>query len=43
MLKVIDNMAVWVGDYAESDTDVWFIPAFGESHLCFRDAHKHKI
>lgn len=43
MLQVINNSAVWIEGDSESDTDVWFMPGFGESHLCFREAFKYPI
>ena len=43
MLKVINNIALWIEGNSESETDVWFLPGFAESHLCFRDAFKHRI
>ena len=43
MLKVINNTALWIEGNSESETDVWFLPGFGESHLCFRGAFKHRI
>ena len=43
MLKVINNIAIWIAGNKQSDTDVWFLPGFAESHLCFRDAFEYAI
>ena len=43
MLKVINNIALWINGSEENDVDVWFLPGFAESHLCFREALKHEI
>jgi pimeloyl-ACP methyl ester carboxylesterase len=39
--RVHDGVAVWLGDLRGSDIDVWFLHAFADSHLCFRDAFAH--
>ena len=43
MLKVIDNIAVWIGGSEKSNLDIWFLPGFAESHLCFRNAFSQTI
>ena len=43
MLNVVNNIAIWIEGNSESETDVWFLPGFAESHLCFRGAFKHEI
>jgi len=43
MLKVINDIALWIEGNSESKIDVWFLPGFAESHLCFREAFKHRI
>lgn len=43
MLQVVDNIAMWIAGSQESDIDVWFLPGFAESHLCFRDAFRQKL
>ena len=43
MLKVINDIAIWIEGNSENNTDVWLLPGFAESHLCFRDAFKHEI
>lgn len=43
MLHVINDIAIWIEGNSESETDVWFLPGFAESHLCFRDAFKYNI
>jgi pimeloyl-ACP methyl ester carboxylesterase len=40
-LQVHDGVAVWLSDSRGSDLDVWFLHAFADSHLCFRDAFAH--
>lgn len=42
-LQVHKNIAVWTGGSLLADTDIWFLHAFGDSHLCFRDAFAHPI
>jgi pimeloyl-ACP methyl ester carboxylesterase len=37
-LQVCEGVAVWLGGSGKSDIDVWFLHAFADSHLCFRDA-----
>jgi pimeloyl-ACP methyl ester carboxylesterase len=40
-LQLCDGVAVWLNDSRGSDIDVWFLHAFADSHLCFRDAFAH--
>src|SRR4030042_2018139 len=42
-LQLHKDIAVWSGGSPLTDTDIWFLPGFGESHLCFRDAFAHPI
>lgn len=42
-LHVHKNVAVWSSGSELTDIDVWFLHAFGESSLCFRDAFVHPI
>lgn len=43
VLNVVDNTAVWVGGDQASDLDLWFLPGFAESHLCFRGAFGQEV
>lgn len=43
MLKVVNDTAVWIGGYDKANLDLWFLPGFAESHLCFRDAFSQEI
>lgn len=43
MLKVVNDTVVWIGGSGKADLDLWFLPGFGESHLCFRDAFGQEI
>ena len=40
-LQVHDGVAVWSGGADVADIDVWFLHAFADSHLCFREAYAH--
>jgi pimeloyl-ACP methyl ester carboxylesterase len=42
-LQVHGGAALWTGGSAESDLDVWFLHALGDSHLCFRHAFAHPL
>ncbi len=42
-LTVINNTAIWLGGNQESETDAWFLPGFGDSHLCYREVFFHDI
>lgn len=37
-LSVHRGLAVWSGGHARAAIDIWFHPAFGDSHLSFREA-----
>jgi pimeloyl-ACP methyl ester carboxylesterase len=37
------GVAVWSGGDPSSEIDIWFLPALGDSHLCFRDVFKQPI
>jgi hypothetical protein len=34
-LRVEAGMAVWCGGAARAACDLWLLPGFGDSHLCF--------
>lgn len=40
-LQVHAGVAVWPGGADVADIDVWFLHAFADSHLCFREAYAH--
>jgi pimeloyl-ACP methyl ester carboxylesterase len=40
-LHVHDGIAVWAAGLDAADIDVWFLHAFADSHLSFRDAFAH--
>ena len=42
-LKVVNDTAVWIGGSDKANLDLWFLPGFAESHLCFRDAFSQAI
>jgi pimeloyl-ACP methyl ester carboxylesterase len=42
-LIVLKNVAVWIGGSFKSDLDIWFLPCFAGSHLCFREAFSQPI
>jgi len=43
MLKVINDTAIWIGGSEKSNLDIWFLPGFAESHLCFRNVFSQAI
>jgi pimeloyl-ACP methyl ester carboxylesterase len=42
-LHVHEGIAVWSGGDPSADIDIWFLPALGDSHLCFRGIFSHPI
>lgn len=42
-LSVHRGVAVWSGGASRAAIDVWFHPALGDSHLCFREAFSSSL
>jgi pimeloyl-ACP methyl ester carboxylesterase len=42
-LQVHKNIAMWTGGSLLTDIDLWFLHAFGDSSLCFRDVFSNRI
>jgi len=42
-LSVHRGLAVWSGGHARAAIDIWFHPAFGDSHLCFREVFSSSL
>jgi pimeloyl-ACP methyl ester carboxylesterase len=40
-MQIREGVAMWLGDSRGSDIDVWFLHAFADWHLCFREAFAH--
>jgi hypothetical protein len=42
-LQVHEGIAVWSAGHPSATTDIWFLPALADSHLCFRNVFSHPI
>jgi pimeloyl-ACP methyl ester carboxylesterase len=42
-LEVHHGVALWSAGDESADIDVWFLHAFADSHLCYREAYSHLL
>jgi len=43
MLEAMSNIALWIDGNFEANLDVWFLPGFAESHLCFKQVYNSEV